>query len=121
MTPSPSYLARQLDHTFTGPTWHGSSLAELLHDVTATEARAHPLPGGHSNAQPVAHLAAWCEIAGSRLAGFAGPATDAEDWPAVDASSEERWRASVKTLGARYAESRSKAGALSEPGPGAPP
>jgi uncharacterized damage-inducible protein DinB len=116
MTSSSAYLAHQLDHAFTGPTWHGSSLAELLHDVTATEARAHPLRGGHSIAELVAHLAAWCEIAGRRLAGFAGPATDAEDWPAVDASSEERWRASVKTLGARYAEIGRKAGALSESG-----
>jgi uncharacterized damage-inducible protein DinB len=60
------------------------------------------------------HLTAWCEIAGRRLAGYAGEATAAEDWPAVEVATEEQWRAAVKTLGARYAEIGRKAGALSE-------
>jgi uncharacterized damage-inducible protein DinB len=113
---SPAHLARLLDHMATGPTWHGASLAELLGDVTVGEARAHPIAGGHSIAELVAHLTAWCEIAGRRLAGFAGAATSAEDWPAVDVSSEERWRAAVDMLIARYAEIGRKAGALSESG-----
>jgi uncharacterized damage-inducible protein DinB len=114
MPSSSSFLARQLTETFTGPTWHGSSLAELLHDVNLGEARAHPLADGHSIAELVVHLTAWCEIAGRRLAGFAGEATPAEDWPAVDVSTEAQWRDAVKTLGARYAEIGRKAGALSE-------
>jgi uncharacterized damage-inducible protein DinB len=114
MQNSGSYLARQLSQAFTGPVWHGPALAELLNDVTLSEARAHPLADGHSIAELVVHLTAWCEIAGRRLAGFAGEATAAEDWPAVDASTEEQWRASVKTLAARYAEIGRKAGALSD-------
>ncbi|MDQ6635993.1 MAG: DinB family protein [Gemmatimonadota bacterium] len=114
MPTSSAFLARQLTETFTGPTWHGSSLAELLHDVNLSEARAHPLADGHSIAELVVHLTAWCEIAGRRLAGYAGDATAAEDWPVVEVSTEEQWRAAVKTLGARYAEIGRKAGALSE-------
>src|SRR6476620_11576211 len=112
-TPS-AFLARQLTETFTGPVWHGLSLAELLQDVSLAEARAHPLADGHSIAELVVHLTAWCEIAGRRLAGYADEATAAEDWPPVEVSTEEQWRAAVTRLGARYAEIGRKAGALSE-------
>jgi uncharacterized damage-inducible protein DinB len=113
---SPAYLARQLDQVVTGPTWHGSALAELLGDVSAVEARAHPIRGAHSIAELVVHLTAWCEIAGRRLGGETGDATAAEDWPPADASTEERWRSAVRGLAARYADVARAAGALSEQG-----
>jgi uncharacterized damage-inducible protein DinB len=111
---SPAYLARQLDQVVTGPTWHGSPLTELLGDVSAVEARAHPIPGAHSIVELVIHLTAWCEIAGRRLAGETGDATDAQDWPRADASTEERWRSAVRGLGARYADIARATGSLSE-------
>jgi uncharacterized damage-inducible protein DinB len=111
---SSAYLARQLDQVVTGPTWHGSPLAELLADVSAVEARAHPIPDAHSIVELVTHLTAWCEIAGRRLAGETGDATAAQDWPRADASTEERWRSAVRGLSARYAEIARAAGSLSE-------
>ena len=95
--------------------WHGPALAELLEDVTAEEARAHPIAGGHSIAELVAHLSAWCRIASRRLDGFAGAATDAEDWPSADASSDARWRAMVSKLGESYADIAARTKALTEP------
>jgi uncharacterized damage-inducible protein DinB len=112
--PAPSFVSRQLAETVSGPTWHGSPLGELLASVTAAEARAHPIAGAHSIAELVAHLTAWTTIAARRLGGDTGEATDAEDWPPADASTEERWRASVRALGERYAEVARVARALSE-------
>jgi uncharacterized damage-inducible protein DinB len=103
MSISPAYLASQLERTITGPTWHGNALGELLADVTAAEARAHPISGAHSIAELAAHLTAWTVICLRRLEGETGEATDAEDWPAPEASTEAQWRASVRRLGEQYA------------------
>jgi uncharacterized damage-inducible protein DinB len=97
-----TFLTRQLEHTVPGPMWHGPALDELLADVTAAEARAHPIDGAHSIAELVAHLSAWTEICARRLAGDTGEATPAEDWPAADASSDDRWHGMVRTLRERY-------------------
>jgi uncharacterized damage-inducible protein DinB len=111
---SSAYLQRQLANSITGPMWHGSSLGELLAEVTAAEARAHPIPDAHSIAELVAHLTSWCTIAGRRLAGETGEASDAEDWPPPDADSEDRWRASVRRLAERYEEMARAAGGMTE-------
>ncbi|GAC1656638.1 MAG: hypothetical protein NVS4B3_22500 [Gemmatimonadaceae bacterium] len=98
------FLSDQLRETFTGPTWHGPSLSDLLGDVSAHEARARPNAGMHSIAEIVAHLAAWPEIAVQRLAGDAREETNAQDWPEADASTEARWRENVRRLRSRYEE-----------------
>src|SRR5690349_279244 len=102
MTQTVSFLTRQLERTVPGPMWHGPALGDLLADVSAAEARAHPIAGGHSIAELVAHLSAWTEICTRRLEGETGEATSAEDWPPADAATDERWREMVRTLGERY-------------------
>ena len=102
MTQTAAFLAHELEQTVSGPVWHGSALGELLADVTAAEARARPIADAHSIAELVAHLTAWTEICARRLAGDASEATSAEDWPVADASTDERWREMVRTLGVRY-------------------
>lgn len=79
--------------------WHGPALADLLEDVTAEQAAAHPIKGAHSIWELVLHVSAWCEIARERLAGSvqADP-TPEEDWPPVRETSEDAWRAAKERL-----------------------
>jgi uncharacterized damage-inducible protein DinB len=86
-------LASLLRRTVTGPMWHGPALAELLEEVSAEQAVAHPVPGAHSIAELVLHIAAWAEIARDRLAGTPPQVTPAMDWPPADGMDASGWRA----------------------------
>ena len=79
--------------------WHGPALSELLSDVTAEAAAAHPIPGAHSIWELVEHVRAWTEIVRARLAGTANrePSTG-EDWPPPPAPTMEHWRAAIDRL-----------------------
>jgi uncharacterized damage-inducible protein DinB len=68
-----------LRRSVTGSPWHGYSLNTLLVDVTAAEATAHPIRGGHSIAEIVAHVAVWMDEVASWLT---GAARSDRDWPA---------------------------------------
>ncbi len=82
-----------------GPMWHGPSLADLLGDVAAAQASARPVRTGHSIWELTLHMASWVEIVRSRLAPTEPPSpTDAMDWPPIQDSSAEAWRAAVQRL-----------------------
>jgi hypothetical protein len=49
-------IAQQLENAFSGGAWHGPALLELLADVDATTAAAHPVPGAHSIWELVLHI-----------------------------------------------------------------
>ena len=61
-------IADQLKRAYAGPAWHGPSLSELLKEVDAQRAAAHPLPGTHSIWELVLHIAAWDTAVSRRLA-----------------------------------------------------
>ena len=75
-------LANHIHRTFTGPMWHGPSLAEVLEGVTADQAAARPIAGAHSIWEVVGHVTVWAEIARERIHGesLADPPPD-RDWP----------------------------------------
>jgi uncharacterized damage-inducible protein DinB len=79
--------------------WHGPALADLLEDVSASDAAAHPIRGAHSIWELVLHVTAWTEIARERLAGSAkADPTPEEDWPPVKDTSADAWRATRQRL-----------------------
>lgn len=79
--------------------WHGPALADLLEDVSASDAAEHPIQGAHSIWELVLHVTAWSEIARERLAGSAkADPTPEEDWPPVKDTSAESWRAARQRL-----------------------
>lgn len=92
-------LAGLIERTVTGPVWHGSALAELLSDVTASEAAAHPVAGAHSIWALVLHIAAWATIAEERLSPEAtdDPDDDA-DWPPVPRPTAPAWKRALRRL-----------------------
>lgn len=59
----------QLHRAHQGGAWHGPSLNELLADVTAEQAIAHPIPNAHSIWELVHHIAFWETVVLRRLNG----------------------------------------------------
>jgi uncharacterized damage-inducible protein DinB len=75
---SKAIISGCLQRSVSGAPWHGSSLHELLDDVTAVEATARPIAGGHSIAEIVTHVAAWMDEVAAWLTG--APRSE-RDWP----------------------------------------
>ena len=59
----------QLKRAFEGGAWHGPSVKEVLHGVTAAQAHARPLPNAHSIWELVQHIAVWEDVGRRRLEG----------------------------------------------------
>ena len=91
-----SRIADQLRRAFSGDAWHGSPLSELLSDVAADQAFAHPLPSAHTIWELVLHIDAWVNAALQAAQGDVMPklvGTDG-DWPPIRDNSPQVW---VKT------------------------
>ncbi len=94
-----SRIADQLRRSHSGDAWHGPSVMELLDGVTAEQAAAHPVPGGHSIWEIVLHIVTWQSLATAALAGAAIPAWPfPEDWPQVPEPGDSAWRATLSQL-----------------------
>jgi len=92
-------IAQAIEHSVSGPMWHGPALADLLEDVDAEAAAGYPIKGAHSIWELVLHITAWTEIARERLAGSAkADPTPEEDWPPVGDKSAEAWRTARERL-----------------------
>jgi uncharacterized damage-inducible protein DinB len=89
----------QLKRAFEGKAWHGPSVSEVLADVRAEQAAAHPIAGGHSIWELALHIATW-ERVGRRRIEESTPidVSDDEDWPAVTDTSEEAWTNTLAEL-----------------------
>jgi len=99
-------IADQLKRAFVGGAWHGPAVFEILEGVTAQQAMAHLLAGGHSIWELVLHIAAWSRAASRRLRGDRAELTDAENFPSVKDSDEQAWKLSTESLMRAYDELR---------------
>jgi uncharacterized damage-inducible protein DinB len=74
----------------------------MLRDVTASEANARPISGGHTIAELVQHLAYWQWATVERVNGaLISPAHD-EQWPPHSDTSEAAWKEALKLLETRH-------------------
>ena len=89
----------QIRRAFEGEAWHGPSVKELLSNVTAEQAAAHPVAGAHSIWELVLHIGAWENIARLRIKGEGRdtPTTE-QDWPPVTDASEQAWKSALEEL-----------------------
>ncbi len=101
--PETERIARSIEATIAGPTWHGSAIAPLLEGVAAADAADHPIAGAHSIWEVVLHIGVWAEIVETRLA--FGPRDDTlddrtdADWPPVPARpTAAAWGKAQKSL-----------------------
>lgn len=98
------FLCDQLRRIHEGPAWHGPSLREALDGLTIEQANHRPLPGVHSIADLVHHVAAWEGEVERRITGHASGMPAEGNFPAegtrVDA---EQWKILRERLDARCA------------------
>jgi len=98
MRKEPTRIEEQVRRAFEGEAWHGPSVLEVLADLSAEAASAHPIPRAHSIWEIVLHLAATYRLVLERIQGRAGSLTVEQDWPAVGAPYPKRWREAVDEL-----------------------
>ena len=88
-------IADQLRRSFDGSAWHGPALLELLKDVDAKTAAAHPLASVHSIWELVLHIAAWDRAALVRLSGKKCQLKGKQNFPPVPTPTEVTWREAI--------------------------
>jgi uncharacterized damage-inducible protein DinB len=92
-------LSVSIGRVVSGPIWHGPALMDLIGDVTAEQAAARPIAGAHTIWELVLHLTAWAEIVRMRITNPDTPEPTAEqDWPGIEETTAEAWRAAVERL-----------------------
>jgi len=98
-------LAEQLRNAFNGEAWHGPALLELLADVNAATAAAHPVSGAHSIWELVLHIAAWDDGVNRRIVlGKALELNDAENFPTVNDQSPAAWKKAISDARKTHAQ-----------------
>jgi len=96
----------QLNRAFVGEAWHGPAVIEILEGITAQQAAAHPLTGGHSIWELALHITAWTRAGSRRLQGDRAQLTDVENFPPVTDSGEQAWEEARKSIKLAYEELR---------------
>ncbi|MEM7351794.1 MAG: DinB family protein [Acidobacteriota bacterium] len=85
---------------YRGPAWHGPPIRELLSDIDASTAAAHPIDGAHSIWELVLHMTYWRRIVTEALDG--GPVDEhppeEANWPAVEGPDPAAWQEAVDAL-----------------------
>ena len=108
-------LAEQLRNAFEGDAWHGPAVLELLADVDASTAAAHPLPETHSIWEIALHIAAWDDAVYRRIVlGRALQLNDAENFPPVTDKSAAAWKKAIAHVKAAHAALLKTVAALPE-------
>lgn len=96
--PEIEFIVDQLKRAFDGEAWHGPALIEILDDVDAETAAAHPLRACHSIWELVLHVAAWERVIVKRIQGQAVTLSDDENFGHVPRTTEAAWREAVQGL-----------------------
>lgn len=98
-------IAGQLLCAFEGSAWHGPAVLELLADVDAVTAAAHPLPDAHSIWELVLHIAAWDGAVNRRIVtNKALTLNEAENFPPVRDKSPAAWKQAIALLKKNHKE-----------------
>jgi uncharacterized damage-inducible protein DinB len=108
-------LNDQLKRAFQGKAWHGPSVSEVLEGVSAEQAAAHPIAGGHSIWELALHIQTW-ERVGRRRIQESNPidVSDEEDWPPVVDNSFKAWTNTLAELRRNHEELRAAIRELDE-------
>jgi uncharacterized damage-inducible protein DinB len=91
-------IADQIRRATHGDAWHGPALAEALDGISAADAAAHPVAGGHSIWELVGHLLTWTHTVQRRFEGDHAEPTEAENFPAVRNPDPAAWAAARQSV-----------------------
>jgi uncharacterized damage-inducible protein DinB len=92
----------QYQRAWDGDAWHGTSLREILRDVTASQANTRAIAGAHTIAEIVQHLSYWRWAAIERVNGALVSPEHDEQWPPLRESSESAWQEALALLESRH-------------------
>jgi uncharacterized damage-inducible protein DinB len=109
-----AFLSEQLLQGYADDPWHGPATVALLAGLTAEEAAAHPVAGGHSIWELVLHMTAWQNEVRKRLGGKPATFPSEGDWRQPAAISGAAWAAVQKDLGDSLAAVLQELGSLRE-------
>ena len=76
-------IVDELQREYGGDAWYGSSLRDILKDVTAAQAAARPVLHAHSIWELVLHVTAWKREVAARIQGRPAGEPAEGDWPAA--------------------------------------
>jgi uncharacterized damage-inducible protein DinB len=96
--PSPGFFAAELRKAVTGKPWHGPGTLDVLRGISAEQAAARPVRGGHSIWEIVLHMSAWQDEVRQRLGGKPASMPEAGDWPRPPRPLAPAWRRSIEAL-----------------------
>lgn len=93
-------MADQLRRAFEGNAWHGPAIKEILVDVSAAQAAAHPIGSAHSIWELLLHIEAWEHVAIGAINGTAmpNPMPDEQNFPEVNTADESAFAAAKKSV-----------------------
>lgn len=95
-------IASALTSVIDGEAWYGDSLRKILDNVTAEQAKAHPIPNAHSIWELVLHVEVWARFCLGAVHGVPIPpwATmpKEQDWPPVGDTGEQAWKQAVSSF-----------------------
>ncbi len=92
-------IVDQMHRAFSSSPWHGPSLLEILEEVTAEMAAAHPLANTHSIWELVMHLTTWKDTVRRRLDSKSPIIVgDAENFPKQPAPTSANWATTREKL-----------------------
>lgn len=94
----------QLHRSIEGDSWQGPSIREIIEDVSAVGAAAHPIAGGHSIWELLLHVTAWMRACESRVRGNVTELSGEADWPPVRDAGEGAWKSAFEDLRRAEAE-----------------
>ena len=86
-------IADQLIKAFEGGTWTGRSVREIVAEFSPATAASHPIAGGNSAWELLAHITTWLRNTQIRLGGTPHEPTPEEDFPRFSEASAEGWNA----------------------------
>ena len=99
-------LVDQLNRAFIGEAWHGPAVIEILEGITAPQAAAHPVVGGHSIWELALHITAWTRAGSRRLQGDRAQLSELENFPPVTDLGERAWEEARESIKAAYEDLR---------------
>lgn len=92
-------LVDQLERSFRGDPWYGSSVLTALEGLSAAQAARYPVAGAHSIWELVIHMRAWKGEVLSRFQGHPAGTPSEGDWPDQPAApTDALWRDEVARL-----------------------